>query len=119
MNVHVDLKREGRSRYGASSASMVAMRGLPPERWGNGLPGKAVPNSRVVNGPAFDPEQAPAGALLVPLIDLEPDQCRWGIGNAKPQLFCGLPKDKAKAGCRLLRHYCAHHGAMAVARVTE
>lgn len=118
MSIHVDLRQEGRSRYGVSSAAMAAMRGLPPERWGNATNLKTVPNSRVLNGPAFDASQAPA-ARMVPLMELGPQDCRWGLGNAKPQLFCGLPKDPANASCVVRRHYCSHHAAMAVSRGSE
>lgn len=114
MTIHVDLRQEGRSRYGMSTAAMAAIKGLPPERWGLASNKKTVPHSRVLNGPAFDVDQAPPSARLVPLMELGADDCRWGIGDGKPQLFCGLPKDPAHESCRVRRHYCSHHAAMAV-----
>jgi len=41
----------------------------------------------------------------VELVDLEPHQCRWPLGDG-PFLFCGAPKDGERV-------YCAHHAAKA------
>lgn len=119
MTIHVDLKQEGRARYGMSSAAMMAIKGLSAERWGRATNNRVVPNSRVLNGPAFDATLAPAQARMVPLIELGARDCRWGIGDGKPQLFCGLPQEPAHENCRVRRHYCSHHAAMAVAKRGE
>lgn len=41
------------------------------------------------------------GVTLVSLIDLEPGQCRWPVGNEAPHLFCGAHADHGP--------YCHHH----------
>jgi hypothetical protein len=45
---------------------------------------------------------------MKPLLDLEPNDCRWPVTHDRPHLFCGEPKLSGGG-------YCACHKAMSVA----
>lgn len=55
------------------------------------------------------PEPIPHEALMVPLMELKPDQCRFPLGES-PFLFCGLPVADGS--------WCAHCAGIVFRRVT-
>lgn len=59
------------------------------------------------NSAAFDPNQAPDGATMQPLMELHENQCKWPLfRDGETQLFCGCQK-------RLSKSYCEVHQAIA------
>lgn len=65
---------------------------------------------------AFDPAQAPAGARIVPLVDLEQGECKWPLYEDGPMVFCG---------CKVMTFdrngqphpYCDHHQTLSLPKV--
>lgn len=55
---------------------------------------------------AFDPAQAPAGARLVALTDLNRGECKWPLFEDGPMVFCGCAADDGQ-------NYCPTHRRMA------
>ena len=100
------------SRMGLLKAGPQA-RGLqkrkpPTQRYvfGSAVPLKRVSVSRAPSLPQADlTEPVP---LLVNLLDLEPNQCRWMYGEG-PFLSCGHLVEKGKS-------YCPHHQARSYRR---
>lgn len=72
-------------------------------------PVKKLPaDTRHLHSSAWDalPDSTP-----VSLVDLEHSQCKWPIGDERPQLFCALPSGDSV--------YCEHHTRVAVGKGTE
>lgn len=52
------------------------------------------------NSPAFDPAQAPEGALMLPLAELGERQCKWPLyRDGEKQLFCECKTRPDKSYC--------------------
>lgn len=65
------------------------------------------------NSAAFDPNLAPADALLVPLDELGERQCKWPLyRDGETQLYCGCKTRHEKS-------YCATHHAVAYRPIKE
>jgi len=65
------------------------------------------------NSAAFDPNLAPADALLLPIDELGERQCSWPLyRDGETQLFCG-------AHTRPDKSYCAHHHKVAYRPIKE
>lgn len=63
-----------------------------------------LPVDRIPRSEAW--EALPCSAP-VSLVDLEPHQCKWPLGDGAPWLACGLPTDKT---------YCPQHQALGTFR---
>lgn len=56
------------------------------------------------NSAAFDPAQAPEGALMLPLAELGTRDCKWPLyRDGEAQLFCGRSTDFGKSYCEVHR----------------
>ena len=75
---------------------------------GEGPKEAEAPPSELKNSAVFNPQCAPSGALLIPLYELERDQCKWPLYNDnQPMLFCGLEKKPDHQA------YCEFHAKVA------
>lgn len=61
--------------------------------------------------PVFDASDAPE-SLKIPLMQLEPGQCKWSTHEEAEHLFCGHPQHADSP-------WCEHHAAKAVTRDSD
>lgn len=89
-------------------ANLLAMRPAPPEL----AAAKAESYlSSTARRHAFDPAHAPAGARLLPLVDLERGMCKWPLYEDGPAVFCGCTVTSVDQNGQPGR-YCETHAAM-------
>lgn len=92
----------------STSASNNAPRPAPPEVAAQRADDYLTSTAR---RRAFDPAFAPAGAKLVPLVELERGMCKWPLFESGPAIFCGCAVNALDAAGQPDR-YCDHHAQM-------